>query len=177
MTKTQPSLEPDEHFDVLDEEKIGEDSDWSDDRDPIPEGWEDWSEIEGALTDELDSTDWSDLETVRSKVVVGYQNQASVPEMGFSSILTLCDTGASESKILLLAEQVESLADPVSEISEDGQRRVRVSICLAGREETVRLTVDESADGPMLILGRDVLGLGWVVDVDLKLGSSIETST
>ena len=134
MTKTEPSLEPDEQFDVLDEEKFGEDSVWSDDRDPVPEGWEDWSDIEEAMKEEQDSIDWSDLETHRSKLVVGYRNQSSIPDLGFSSVMTLCDTGASESKILLLAEQLESLAETVSEKSEDGQRRIRVSVCLAGRE-------------------------------------------
>ena len=169
-------MEHSERFDVLDEEKIGEDPGWSDDRDPIPEGWEDWSDLEGSQNDELDSTDWSDLEWGRPNAVVGYRNRATVKEMGESIVDTFCDTGAATSKLLLQPGQWDSLGEYVVSADDSETEHIQVTICLGGRQQPVRLEVIESTEGPRVILGRDVLRLDWVVDVDLEANASFESS-
>jgi hypothetical protein len=165
MPSRQPIAEPPDRVDLVDDEEVAVDEPWADDGDPLPEGWEDWVEEEGRFQEEQEDLDWTELESTRPAAVVGYRARASLPELGDMSIDVFCDTGRPFSRFHAPRELLEFEGRSLDLHEVEGEPAVELRICLAGREVQSLIRLENTAEEPLLVLGRDVLRLGWAVDV------------
>ena len=94
MPSSPRSPEPPDLFDVLQDKDPTENESWPEDGDPLPAGWEDWSELEASGAEEQDSMDWTDLECEPPATVVGYRARAVLVDLDEMQIDAFCDTGS-----------------------------------------------------------------------------------
>jgi hypothetical protein len=170
MPENSPNLTPLERQELVPESGQSGDLDpWVEDGDPLPEGWEDWTEDDMSVGEDVDDLDWSELEGERPPRAVGYRVQVCLPDLDGLKIDALCDTGRSVSRLHASREILRSDGVPIPSVELEGEPAVELDVHLADRNARVVIRLEETEEAPYLILGRDVLRLGWTVDV--RLGS------
>ena len=168
MAASPQKLTDPERRELVPEE--GQDADvdpWVEDGDPLPEGWEDWTEEEILTGEDSDEMDWSDLECARPSRMVGYRAQVCLPELDDLRIDAFCDTGKSVSRLHAPREILCAGGVPIPCVEVEGEPAVELEISLVGRTARAVIRLEETEEAPRLVLGRDVLRLGWAVDVRL----------
>jgi hypothetical protein len=96
---------------------------------------------------------------------VGYRARASLPDLGDMLIDVFCDTGRPLSRLHAPRELLEFEGHALELFETEGEQAVELRIRLAGREAQSLIRIEETTEEPLLVLGRDVLRLGWAVDV------------
>lgn len=175
MPENSPNLKPLESRELVPEsEESGDLDPWVEDGDPLPEGWEDWTEDDILGGEEADEVDWSELEGERPARSVGYRAQVVLPDLDGLRIDAFCDTGRSVSRLHASKEILRSGGLPIPRIEVEGEPAVELDVHLAEQNVRVVIRVEETEEAPRLVLGRDVLRLGWTVDVRLGPGDKPE---
>lgn len=185
---------PDPVDDAWAEETADNGEGWAEESEPTDPPGPTWEEegSEGALPEEK-ALDDEPLDTPPSgqpspaatptgvatsyphRTIVGFWEQADLPDLGLHGLDALCDTGLA--RTVLRAQRFGAEApdeEPVWEIGgvrlspeeapEGTPLRLRARLVLGGRVHEVVLLVEEGHP-TLLLVGRDVLERGYLVDV------------
>ena len=169
-----------------------DDMDWEgdlladgDEDDVDPDDGEEPSTGLDGFDDELASDpsdeDWAALEDegqhlTPGRVLIGYKEFASLPDLGVGELVARCDTGAERSSLVAavtpgggdrarLRIAGYDVEVPISQ--EGGALVLRTRLQVGPRARKVRLILMDGDDDVTLVLGRDALEGHFVVDVAL----------
>ncbi len=155
-----------------------EDLDGLDEVEPQGEDVDAWATDQPGMSEE----DWSSLEDECSslapgRVLVGWREFISIPQLRLSGVVARMDTGVADSRIYGTATsqspgrvclQIQGTEAEVSGVVDEAGAVVELTISLGGTTRNVQFQVDPESSPQPVVLGRNALEGYLVVDVTMS---------